>query len=81
VFVAIQQGGGAINLGLDDFKGSGTCRVTRPNATLVSINGSSAFAGNMAKLQGGAIAVQSGTLLLQVRRKAVAAMVMPPALR
>ena len=53
-------------MGLDDFKGSGTCSVTRPNATTVSVNGSSVFAGNMAKLQGGAIAVQSGTLLLQV---------------
>lgn len=53
-------------MGLDDFKGSGTCSVTRPNATTVFVNGSSLFAGNAAKLQGGAIAVQSGTLLLQV---------------
>ena len=53
-------------MGLDDFKGSGTCSVTRLNATLVSVNGSSVFAGNVAKLQGGAIAVQAGTLLLQV---------------
>ena len=61
-----RQGGGAINMGLDDFKGSGTCSVMRPNATIVSVNGSSVFAGNVAKLQGGAIAVQSGTLLMQV---------------
>jgi predicted outer membrane repeat protein len=72
VYLVIWQGGGAINMGLDDFKGSGTCSVTRPNATLVSVNGSSVFAGNMAKLQGGAIAVQSGTLLLQVSRGAAA---------
>jgi predicted outer membrane repeat protein len=68
-------------MGLDDFKGSGTCSVTRPNATFVSVNGSSVFAGNVAKLQGGAIAVQSGTLLLQVSHGAVAAMVMPPELQ
>ena len=60
------QGGGAINMGLDDFKGSGTCSVARPNATSVLVNGSSVFAGNVAKLQGGAIALQSGSLLLQV---------------
>ncbi len=39
----------------------------RPNATEVAFNGSSVFSGNVAKLQGGAIALQSGSLLLQVR--------------
>lgn len=61
------QGGGAINMGLDDFKGTGICSATRPNGTTVSVNGSTLFAGNVAKLQGGAVALQSGSLLLQVR--------------
>lgn len=60
------QGGGAVNMGLDDFKGSGSCSTVRPNATTVTFNGSTVFAGNTAKLQGGAIALQSGSLLLQV---------------
>ena len=53
-------------MGLDDYTGGGSCDAAAPKPTTVSVNGSSTFDGNVAKLQGGAIALQSGTLLLQV---------------
>ena len=67
---AALQGGGAISLGLDDFKDSASCSAAAPGASAVTVTGCT-FRGNVARLQGGAIALQSGTLSVQVRLRSL----------
>lgn len=59
------QGGGAISMGLDDFRTSASCVAPAPAPTAVAVTNCT-FRGNVAKLQGGAISQQSGSLSIRV---------------
>lgn len=66
-FGGCSQTGGAIQMGLSKYQGSGSCATAQqPPSTTVSILGRTTFIDNVAGLHGGAIGVESGRLSIKV---------------
>ncbi|KAK9829421.1 hypothetical protein WJX72_005757 [[Myrmecia] bisecta] len=57
------NGGGALNVGVDEFNAQSGCAVRTTAPSFVQVS-NSAFRRNVAKATGGAIGVQSGTLIM-----------------